>query len=299
MTAASPDSPDSGYDGPGYDAYDGIRLAYDVRGEGLPLVCVPGGPLQSPGYLGGLGGLDRRRRLVLAHLRGTGRSAAPADPASYRCDRLVDDVEALRGHLGLERMDLLGHSGGTNLAVLYAARHPHRVRSLVLVTPSPFAVGLAPSDELRREVARLRAGEPWFPQAYAALEALQAGRVTPQALADLAPLRHGRWDGAARAVHAAEATERNDEGAAVYGSAGAFDPPATRTALAALTAPALLLAGEVDVNSPPPTVAEHAALLPGARLVVQPGAGHFPWLDDAEAFTAAVADFLAGVDAAA
>ena len=50
-------------------------------------------------------------------VRGTGESAIPADPASYRCDRLVDDVAALQDHLGLDRFDLLGHSAGANVAV--------------------------------------------------------------------------------------------------------------------------------------------------------------------------------------
>lgn len=57
-------------------------------------------------------------------LRGTGGSATPRDPASYRCDRMVADVEALRAHLGLDRMDLLAHCAGANLAVLYASCHP-------------------------------------------------------------------------------------------------------------------------------------------------------------------------------
>lgn len=74
--------------------------------------------MQSSAYLGDLGGLSRHRRLNMPDPRGTGASATPANTSSYRCDRLVDDVEALREHLGLTRLDLLGHCGGTNLAVL-------------------------------------------------------------------------------------------------------------------------------------------------------------------------------------
>jgi proline iminopeptidase len=54
----------------------------------------------------------------------------------------------------------------------------------------------------------------------------------------------------------------------------------------------LLLAGEVDLNTVPSVVAEFAELFPNAELVVQPGAGHFPWLDDADRFAAATAKFL-------
>src|SRR6478672_7864684 len=124
-------------------APDGTELAYGVRGDGSPVVCLPGGPMQDSEYLGDLGGLSAHRRLVLLDPRGTGHSATPVDPTSYRCDRLVNDVEALREHLGRDQIDLLAHSAGANLAVLYAARHPHRVGTLVLVTPSTFAVGIS------------------------------------------------------------------------------------------------------------------------------------------------------------
>jgi MFS family permease len=66
---------------------DGTEIAYRVTGEGPPLVCLPGGPGRSAEYLGDLGGLARSRQLVLVDLRGTGLSASPADPASFRVDR--------------------------------------------------------------------------------------------------------------------------------------------------------------------------------------------------------------------
>ncbi|GLX16921.1 alpha/beta fold hydrolase [Streptomyces lavendulae] len=275
-----------------FSSHDGTRLACHDRGEGTPLVCLPGGPMQDSAYLAGLDDLFPHRRLIRLDLRGTGASAVPADPASYRCDRLVDDVEALRGHLGLETVDLLAHSAGANLAALYAARHPARVGRLLLVTPSVFAVGVPVAGDDRLEAARLRAAEPWFAPAYAALEELVAGRGTAATMGAVAPFWYGRWDEAARAHRAAEAGQKNQEAAAAYGAGGAFDPDATRAALAALAAPVLLLAGEADVAAPPRAMAAYAALFPDAALTVQPGAGHFPWLDDPEAFTGAVAGFL-------
>ncbi len=274
-------------------AYDGTKLAYHVLGEGAPVVCLPGGPMQDSEYLGDLGGLSEHVRLVLLDPRGTGQSATPADPGSYRCDRQVDDVEALREQLGLARMNLLAHSGGTNLAVLYAARHPERIGKLVLVAPSPYAVGLTVTTDDRREVVRLRDGESWFGPASAAFERVNAGQATDGDWAALAPFTYGRWDAAAQANHARGETRRNNEAAGIYGSEGAFHPEATRAALATLGAPVLLLAGEVDVNSPPRVVAELAGLFPNATLATQPGAAHFPWLDDPAAFTSTVTSFLA------
>jgi len=127
---------------PAFSAHDGTDLAYHVFGEGIPVICLPGGPMQDSVYLGELGGLSAHRQLIMVDYRGTGRSAIPEDATSYRCDRLVDDVEALREHLGLDRLDLLAHCAGANLAAQYVARHPERVGQLALITPSTMAVGL-------------------------------------------------------------------------------------------------------------------------------------------------------------
>ncbi|MER6978994.1 alpha/beta fold hydrolase [Streptomyces carpinensis] len=274
-----------------FTSYDGTKLAYRVVGNGPPVICLPGGPQESA-YLGELGGLSARRQLIMLDLRGTGRSAMPTDIASCRCDRLVDDVEALREHLGLDRVDLLAHSGGANLAVQYVGRRPERVGRLALITPSVRAVGIAISGELRRETVQLRRDEPWFPEALTALEAIGAGRATAGSWRAIAPFSYGRWDEAARAHRAAEDEQLNMEVVAAFNAEGAYDPDATRAALARFEAPVLLLAGEVDPGAPPPTVAEFARLFPNAGFAVQPGAGHFPWLDDADRFVAATVAFL-------
>lgn len=276
-----------------FSAYDGTELAYHVSGDGRPLVCLPGGPTDSV-YLGDLGRLTRQRSLVRLDLRGTGRSATPQDASSYRCDRLVDDVEALREHLALERMDLLAHCAGANLAALYVGRHPERVDRLALITPSVRAVGLTITGELRRETALLRRNEPWFPEAFAALEAILAGRGAAADRQAIAPFSYGRWDAAAQAHHTAGEEAQNEEIMAAFGAEGAFDPAATRVALARFAQPVLLLAGEVDTGAPPRTMEEFAGLFPRTELVVQPGAGHYPWLDDADRFVATVSAFLDG-----
>ncbi len=277
---------------PVFPAHDGTRLACHESGEGAPLICLPGGPMRASAYLGDLGGLSAHRRLVRLDLRGTGASQPPRDPATYRCDRLVGDIEALREHLGLERVDLLAHCAGANLAALYASRFPERVGRLALITPSVVAVGITVTADVRLATARLRADEPWYPQAYAALEDVVAGRATDVRWEAIAPFLHGRWDDAARALEAADAEEKNPEAAAVYGAEGAYGTEATRAALGRLSAPVLVLAGECDLNSPPPAMAEYAGLFPHGDLAVLPGAGHFPWLDDPARFVAATAGFL-------
>lgn len=277
---------------PTFTAPDGTELAYHVRGEGAPLVVLPGGPMRASGYLGDLGGLAGHRRLVLLDLRGTGESAVPADPATYRCDRLVGDVEALRAHLGLAHMDVLGHSAGGSLAMLYAARYPARLGRLVLVTATPWALGMPATGEDRLAAARLRAGEPWFEEAFPAFEAWVAGKGDFDPA--FASFFYGRWDETAK-DHDARADEQfNDEAADMYGSEGAYDPPATRTALARLDSPVLVLASELDGGPRPELARRSAEVFPNAEFAVQPGAGHYPWLDDPEWFVRRAVAFLDG-----
>ncbi|MFE9775158.1 alpha/beta fold hydrolase [Streptomyces sp. NPDC005931] len=277
---------------PNFIAQDGTRLAYHVRGRGEPLVVLPGGPMRASAYLGGLGGLDAHRRLILLDLRGTGRSQEPADPATYRCDRLVDDVEDLRVHLGLMDMDVLAHSAGGSLAMLYAARHSERVARLALIAANPWALGTPATAEQRLAAARLRSDEPWFADAFPAFEAWLSGAAGFDPV--IAPFFYGRWDDAARAHDARGDEETNEEAADRYGSEGAYDPPATRAALARLEAAVLVLAGELDGGPRPEVARRTAAAFPTAEFAVQPGAGHYPWLDEPAWFVRRVTAFLDG-----
>ncbi len=270
---------------------DGTALVGHLTGAGEPLVCVPGGPMQASRYLGDLGGLASRRSMLLLDLRGTGGSDAPNDPTTYRCDRQVDDLEALRTRLGVDHVDLLAHSAGAAVAVLYAVRYPERVRTLVLVTPSPRAVGVAVADADRRAVAGRRRAEPWFPAAWAAFERIWSGDARPPDADAITPFLHGRWDDERRALLPALDAGRNDAAATAY-YPDDLDVDGTRAGLAAVRAPVLLLAGERDVALPPDRAADYAAVFPRVTLAVQPGAGHYPWLDDPAWFVRAVGAHL-------
>lgn len=273
-------------------ADDGTRLAVHLTGAGPTLVGLPGGPLLDASYLGDLGGLSAHCRVALLDPRGTGRSDPVADLAGSRCDRLVDDVEAVRRHLGLDTIELLAHSAGANLAYRYAERHPDRVSRLVLVTPSVMALGIAIPDEARNEVARLRANEAWYPAAAAALASLQAGAATADDIAAIKPFTYAVWDGRARALEAAMDDRRDPSAAAAFVADGAFDPPATRAALGALDAPVLVVAGAWDLGCPPEVAKEVSDLMPNGTVVVQDRAGHLPWVDDPARFRDLVASFL-------
>jgi len=266
---------------PTFTTYDGTELTCRVVGNGNPLVVVPGGPLRATRYLGDLGGFGPDQELVMLEL------------PPRRVDEIVADVDALREHLGVDRLDLLAHSAGGDLALLYAAAHPDRVRKLALITAGARAAGIDVSDDVFRAALQRRSAEPWFAEAHAAILAWDAGDASRANRAAAMPFFYGRWDEVAQAHAAAAPDERDPDSAATYYADGAFDPAATRTALSQLDADVLVLVGGVDAG---PTVNEGQSLVGlfrNAELVVQPGAGHYPWLDDAEAFVSTVSRFLA------
>ncbi|MEV0089979.1 alpha/beta hydrolase [Streptomyces sp. NPDC050738] len=277
---------------PTFTAPDGTELAYHLVGEGEPLLCLPGGAMRASAYLGDLGGLAAHRRLILLDLRGTGDSAVPADPATYRADRQVADVEALRVQLGLEQVDLLAHSAAGDLALLYAAAHRERIATLTLITARGRALGVDFPLVHRQEAADLRKSEPWYDGAREGFDRLWAGTATDADFDAAVPFFYGRWDATAQAHAALDVAQTNEAASAAYASEGAFDPPATRAVLAGLEARVLLLAGELDSGPRPQVSAAMAELFPAAELVVQPGAGHFPWLDDPDFFVRTVTTFL-------
>jgi len=278
-----------------FAAPDGTRLAYEQVGSGPPLLCLPGGPGRAAAYLEDLGGLAQVRTLVLLDARATGRSEVPADPASLRFDRLAGDVEALRVHLGLEVADVLGHSAGCLVAQAWAAQVPDRVGRLVLVTPSDRLQGGDRSDVAGVRAAR--AGEPWYEEAAAAQQALaQAPPAQQQTLVRATrPFFYGRWDARTQA-HAATADRQSSRRAELGFAAGAdeVDVPALLGALGRLPAPVLVVGGERDALTGVASVARVAGSFSAATSVVLPRAGHFPWVDEPEAFRAAVEPFLQG-----
>jgi len=277
---------------PQFESYDGTTIAYRVLGDGPPLVCLPGGPGRAAEYLGNLGGLDQARQLVLPDPRGVGASADPVDPATFRADRLVDDVESVRAHLGVERMDLLAHSAGAILATLYAAAYPQRLSRLLLITPGLGPVGVDVAEEEFTALIENRAAQPWYPAARAALAKLESGDQTLPTFFAARPLFYGRWDEAAEAHSRLGVAERHAAHRHGFFDGLELDVPVVKAGLAKLSAPVLLYAGDEDPLVTPAMINEAAASFGDPTVLVQPGAGHFPWIDDGASFSAAVGAFL-------
>jgi pimeloyl-ACP methyl ester carboxylesterase len=266
------------------------ELFYETRnpaGE-RTIIALAGGAARHPAYLDGLAGLDRTYRLVVPHLRGVGRTPlAPGDRGSYW--RQAEDIEALRQHLGLDRLHLLGHSAGTRLALAHAVRFPGRVAALVLVTPPAAYLVDVPSDQ--DEIYARRRGEPWFD---AAEQAAEEGPATDddQGLNDwyarVAARGYAVWDDAARA-HATVGWISHAAMRAYFSIDATHD---LRAGLETITAPVLVVAGAQDSLTGLAPVVALPRQLPRGELAVLEDCGHFPWVEQPAAFRAAVDGFL-------
>jgi pimeloyl-ACP methyl ester carboxylesterase len=113
---------------------DGFRMHYEDRGRGEPVVFLHGVTLDSRMWRGQRG-FARRHRMVVADMRFHGRSSAPEDSALTAADA-AEDVRALLDRLKIDRAHLVGLSMGGGYALETALRHPERVLSLTLVSPS-------------------------------------------------------------------------------------------------------------------------------------------------------------------
>jgi len=103
-------------------------------GEGIPLLCLHGGPGFPHDYLEELEGLGDRRRVVFYDQLGCGKSDRPDDMTLWEIDRFVEELAVVREALGLERLHLFGSSWGGMLALQYVLDRRPRLESLVLAS---------------------------------------------------------------------------------------------------------------------------------------------------------------------
>jgi proline iminopeptidase len=111
---------------------DGVRLWAARSGRGAPLVLCHGGPGLWDMFTDVTARLAGRATVIRWDQRGCGRSEPCAGP--WTSERFVADLDAVRRHFGLDRMALLGHSWGAQLALSYTLAHPGRVDTLIYVS---------------------------------------------------------------------------------------------------------------------------------------------------------------------
>jgi pimeloyl-ACP methyl ester carboxylesterase len=130
-----------------YVLNDGVKLAYEVRGEGEPLVLIPGVSQSRIAWASG-GFVEKfvrdGRKVILVDPRGHGESDKPHDPAAYSSEAVADDVISVLDDLGIKRAALLGYSRGGWIAINTAIRHPDRVNFVIAGGTHPYEEDLSP-----------------------------------------------------------------------------------------------------------------------------------------------------------
>ncbi len=137
---------------------DGVGIAYEVIGQGQPLV-LQHGRLGSGRFWFDAGYVDALapdRRLVIIDARGHGRSDKPSDAAAYRPEDMAGDVIAVLDELAVERADLFGYSMGGRIGFAAAAHAGNRINALIAGGAGPY--GPARSAEAELELAATLAG---------------------------------------------------------------------------------------------------------------------------------------------
>jgi pimeloyl-ACP methyl ester carboxylesterase len=251
----------------------GGRIAFDVRGTGPLVVCVPGmGDLRSAYRFLAPVLAEAGYRVATMDLRGHGDSDATFD--AYDDVAAGQDVLALVAHLGGAAV-VIGNSMGAGAAAWAAAEQPEAVAALVLIGPFVREVPVA---ALKALLFRLALRDPWgravWPRVFRSLHR------TPPADLDAHIARVAASLGRPSHWRAFQATSRTSHA-----------PVEVR--LPEISAPALVVMGDRDPDFPDPSAeARLVGDLLGADVVMAPGTGHYPMAETPEPVAGAILQFL-------
>jgi pimeloyl-ACP methyl ester carboxylesterase len=263
---------------------DRVRLYYEERGEGTPLVLAYGIGGNADLWDTNRDALAARHRVVMWEPRGHARSGSPDDPAKYSFARWVLDLKAVLDHLRIARAHVGGLSLGAGIATRFTLRFPRRVRSL-LVTNSSSAVGLPLSPDhlvMRAQSIKVTLEQGMDAMAEFAMAANPNVRerlaLDPSAKEEFyAYYRRLTPVGYANALRALLAMDHITD------------------RLSLIRVPTLLIGGDRDPSLGPMKVMRKK--IRGSKLIVLSPASHFANRDQPEAWNRAALSFLSGVDA--
>ncbi len=281
-------------------ALRGTEIYFDVEGMGLapdgsamrerPVgFLIHGGPgSDHSGFKPAFTPLSTRMQLVYFDHRGNGRSAK-GDPALYTLDENVEDMEALRLHLGLGPIVSIGTSYGGMVAMAHAARYPDSVSHLVLIVTAAHRGFIARAQEIVRERCT--------PEQRRVCDMLWAGELnTPEKLRHyyevMGPLYAHRHDETAAAATRGRGTNSPEPLNRAFGAGGFMETYDLRPELSRITAPTLILAGRHDWICAPEFSEEIHRLIPGSDLRIFENSSHSIRVDEPQAMVDAIAGFV-------
>lgn len=257
----------------------GLRIGYELHGEGFPLLLVNGLGSDRREWLFQIPDFSRAFRVVAFDNRGAGDSDAP--PGPYTTAGMADDAAALLSVLGIGRAHVLGVSLGGMIAQEIALRHPGRVERLVLACTSGGGGGSdRPAPSAVAAFVRRPGGDP------------RADLLRTIPFLYTEGYRREQPGEVEAFVRRRLAAPPSPEGHAAQLAAAIGHDAAGR--LGAIRARTLVIAGTDDLLVPPANSRRLAEAIPGAALVLLPGAPHRLFAENAAAFNRAVLEFLEG-----
>ncbi len=255
---------------------NGISMAYDDTGTGLPLVLIHGFPLCRKMWHPQMRKLPAEGcRLIAPDLRGFGESDAPDGP--YSMELFADDVVALLDHLGIDRAVVGGMSMGGYVLLNLCERYPERLAGACFITTRAGAddeAGRARRLQLARDVMKF--GPQTVADAFdTLLFAEQSLSERPKLVAEV----YG-W------------MTTNDSRGLAGGLLAMRERKDYTAFLPSIRIPALAIGAAGDKAAPPEKAREIAAAIPGCRLCIVPDAGHLANLEHPAAFNRCLLAFL-------
>jgi pimeloyl-ACP methyl ester carboxylesterase len=136
----------AGTSGADYAEINGIRMYYELRGKGSPLLLLHGGAGSGLQFISQIPDLERNHRLVIPDMRAQGRTGVGTGPLTYHV--MAEDVIALMDRLRIRRFDVLGWSDGGVTGLDLAIHHPRRVGHLVT-----FGANFSPEGMREQDLA--------------------------------------------------------------------------------------------------------------------------------------------------
>ena len=248
---------------------NGVRIYYETYGEGPPLVFVHANPFDRRLWLCQIARFSAFYKVIAMDLRGYGRSDKPE--TQFTLSDMTDDVLGVCAAEGVKQAIFVGCSVGSGICMQIGLDHPQMAQALVLVGGS--SRGPRNVDDLVKGFEA--------PDLAGYLMSLMRRYVAP----GFADTPRGRWTLNLFVERARELSAKSI--AQIFRARGSFDMSGR---LAGLKPPALVINGEHDGSLP--AGQETASLIPGARHVIIPNAGHACCIEEPEAFDAAMIAFL-------
>ena len=238
---------------------NGIRLAYDRRGKGTPMVLLHGFPLDHHLWDEVVPLLEDQFDLIIPDLRGFGGSSTV--DSFYSMEDYASDVAALLDHLGIPKAAIVGHSMGGYAALAFARLFPDRVSGLGLVSSQVL------DDAPERKEGRYKS----------------AAEVADKGIGSVVETMAPKFTSDTRLQEYARTSMEKQQPAAYIGALKAMAERVDSTPLlSTINYPVVLIHGDADSLIPVDRAREVKASFPQSHFVEIRGAGHMPMMEAKE-----------------